>query len=106
MLAFSFKILYLCKKFILYFAYNLSHLIFRCDIEVSRKDGCSLNLTNTLPIFDIKTFYLFDFISKESNAISIINIGQINIYGITLHTEGPPCKLSLGAVVQRIDQCM
>ncbi|MCY1550012.1 hypothetical protein D9M68_862240 [compost metagenome] len=106
MLAFSFEILHLCKQFILYFAYNLSHLVFRCDIEVGGKDGRSLNLTNTFAIFNIKTFDLFDFIFEESDAISIVHIGQVNIYCVSFHTEGASGKFALGAVVQRIDQCV
>jgi hypothetical protein len=100
------KIFNLCGTFILNFADNLYQHVFRGQVKICGKDRCIFHTGYPFPVAEFQCFNTFNFIAKKTDAVTKINIGQVDVNRIAFHPEGASGKITLAAMVQRIDQCM
>ena len=104
MLTYFFEIFHLCHHLVLYFIDDLLHLLLGGYIEVGRENGCLIEDQYTFAGFGLKSLYIFYFISEEGDAVTIIDIGQVDINSIAINPEGASCKIALAAVVQGVNE--
>ena len=101
-----FEVFYLGRTFILYFTDHLCHHVFRRQVEVCRKYGGVFNCADSFATAQLKRFNAFDLIAKETDAVTKINIRQVDINSISFYPESSPGKISLAALIQGIHKRM
>ena len=89
------KVGYLCHHFVLDIVHHLHNHVFRSEINRGRKDSRILHRLHSFSSGGIHAFYRLNFIPKKSNAITKVNIRQVNINRISLYSKSTASKIAL-----------